>query len=69
MDQGTPFMSKLISDLCCLLQVHLHTSVYHLHTDGLVECYNQMLKQMLWKVVTEGGRDWDLLLTYILFAI
>ncbi|XP_053092650.1 uncharacterized protein LOC128318789 [Pangasianodon hypophthalmus] len=40
-DQGTPFMSKLMTDLCRLLQVkHLRTSVYHPQTDGLVERFN-----------------------------
>lgn len=35
-DQGTPFMSWLMADLCCLLKVkQLRTSVYHPQTDGL----------------------------------
>ncbi|XP_053486641.1 uncharacterized protein LOC128611284 [Ictalurus furcatus] len=47
-DQGTPFVSKLMADLCRLLQVkHLRTSVYHPQTDGLVERFNQTLKRML----------------------
>lgn len=37
-DQGTPFVSKLMGDLCQLLQVKpLWTSVYHPQTDGLVQ--------------------------------
>lgn len=68
-DQGTPFMSKLMNDLCLLLQVHhLHTSVYHPQTNRLMERYNQTLKRMLPKAVTEKGWYWDLLLSYILFA-
>lgn len=40
-DQGTPFTSKLMSDLCRLLQVkHLRTSVYHSQMNGLVERFN-----------------------------
>lgn len=47
-----------MADLCQLLQgSHLKTSVYHLQTDGLVECFNQTLKQMLKRVVTDGGLD------------
>ncbi len=47
-DQGTPFMSRLMADLCALLRVkQLRTSVYHPQTDGLVERFNQTLKQML----------------------
>ncbi|KAG6935298.1 hypothetical protein G0U57_015137, partial [Chelydra serpentina] len=41
-DQGTPFMSKLMKDLCSLLHVQaLRTSVYHPQTDGLVERFNR----------------------------
>lgn len=69
-DQGTPFMSRLMADLCHLLKVkQLRTSVYHPQTDGLVERFNQTLKQILWRVVAENGRDWDLMLPYVLFGI
>lgn len=47
-DQGMPFVPKLMIDLCRLLQdKHLKTSVYHPQTDGLVERFNQTLKRML----------------------
>ncbi|XP_026116332.1 uncharacterized protein LOC113094960 [Carassius auratus] len=69
-DQGTPFMSQLMAELCQLLKVkQLRTSVYHPQTDGLVERFNQTLKQMLRRVVAEDGRDWDLMLPYVLFGI
>lgn len=69
-DQGTPFMSRLMADLCKLLQVkQLRTSVYHPQTDGLVERFNQTLKRMLRRVVVEDGRDWDLMLPYVLFGV
>lgn len=68
-DQGTPFMSLLMVDLCHLLKVkQLRTSVYHPQTDGLVERFNQTLKQML-RLVAVDGRDWDLMLPYVLFGI
>ncbi|XP_053092893.1 uncharacterized protein LOC128318860 [Pangasianodon hypophthalmus] len=52
------------------LQVtHLRTSVYHPQTDGLVERFNQPLKKMIRWVVDKEGRNWDLLLTYELFAV
>ncbi|KAL1279405.1 hypothetical protein QQF64_026078 [Cirrhinus molitorella] len=55
-DQGTPFMSRLIADMCRLLVVkQLRTSVYHPQTDGLVERFNQTLKQMLRRVAAEDG--------------
>ncbi len=69
-DQGTPFMSRLMADLCTLLKVkQLRTSVYHPQTDGLVERFNQTLKQMLRRVVAEDKQDWDLMLPYVLFGI
>ncbi|KAL0148818.1 hypothetical protein M9458_055827 [Cirrhinus mrigala] len=69
-DQGTPFMSRLMADLCRLLKVkQVRTSVYHPQTDGLVERFNQTLKQMLRRVTTEDKKDWDLLLPYVLFGV
>ncbi|KAL1256534.1 hypothetical protein QQF64_012079 [Cirrhinus molitorella] len=57
-DQGTPFMSRLMADLFRLLRVkQLRTTVYHPQTDGLVERFNQTLKQMLRRVVVEDKRD------------
>ncbi len=69
-DQGTPFMSQLMADLCRSLKVkQLRTTVYHPQTDGLIERFNQTLKQMLRHVVAEDSRDWDLMLPYVLFGI
>ncbi|KAL0173155.1 hypothetical protein M9458_033466, partial [Cirrhinus mrigala] len=69
-DQGTPFMSRLMADLCRLLKVkQVRTSVYHPQTDGLVERFNQTLKQMLRRVAAKDKKDWDLLLPYVLFGI
>lgn len=57
-NQGTPFMSWLMADLCLLLQVkQLCTSVYHPQSDGLVEHFNQKLKRMQLRVVAEDGCD------------
>uniref|UniRef100_K7G546 ribonuclease H n=1 Tax=Pelodiscus sinensis TaxID=13735 RepID=K7G546_PELSI len=69
-DQGTPFVSKLMKDLCTLLRIRaLRTSVYHPQTDGLVERFNRTLKSMLKKVVSRDGKDWDMLLPYLMFAV
>ena len=55
-DQGTPFMSRFMADLCKMWQVkQLRTSVYHPQTDGLVERFNLTLKSMLRKVIDKGG--------------
>uniref|UniRef100_A0A674CNJ5 Gypsy retrotransposon integrase-like protein 1 n=1 Tax=Salmo trutta TaxID=8032 RepID=A0A674CNJ5_SALTR len=69
-DQGTPFMSRLMADLCKLWQVkQLRTSVYHPQTDGLVERFNRTLKSMLRKVIDKDGKNWDCMLPYLMFAI
>ena len=69
-EQGTPFMSKIMKDLCTLMKVRqLRTSVYHPQTDGLVERFNQTLKKMLKKVMEADGRNWDQLLPFLLFSI
>ena len=39
----------------------------HFQTDGLVKRFNQTLKAMLRRTVTEEGKDWDKLLPYPLF--
>lgn len=36
--------------------------------DGLVEIFNQTLKNMLRKTATEEGKDWDKLIPFFLFA-
>lgn len=69
-DQGTCFMSRVMSSLYRWLKVkRIRTSVYHPQTDGLVERFNQTLKKMLKKLVEVDGRDWDQLIPYVLFAI
>uniref|UniRef100_A0A9J7YZE9 Integrase catalytic domain-containing protein n=1 Tax=Cyprinus carpio carpio TaxID=630221 RepID=A0A9J7YZE9_CYPCA len=69
-DQGTPFMSRLMADLCRLLWVkQLRTTVYYPQTDGLVERFNQTLKQMLRQVFVEDKCDWGLMIPYIHFGI
>lgn len=60
---------------CMLVQVHkllgirrVRTIPYHPQTDSLVERFNQTLKGMLKKFVSETGKDWDKWLLYLLFA-
>ena len=68
-DQGSNFMSKLLKQVYKLLGIKgIRTTPYHPQTDGLVERFNQTLKQMLRKFVNETGTDWDQWLPYLLFA-
>ncbi|XP_035998471.1 uncharacterized protein LOC118564417 [Fundulus heteroclitus] len=68
-DCGTNFLSKLLQQVYKLLGIKgLKTTPYHPQTDGLVERYNQTLKNMLRKFVSDTGADWDQWLPYLLFA-
>lgn len=56
--------------VCQLLQVkQIQTTMYHLQTDGLVERFIQTLKGMLCQIVDKDGRNSDLFLPCVLFAI
>ena len=62
-------MSKLLKQAYSLLGIkRLRTTPYNPQTDGLTERFNQTLKQMLKKFVSETGTDWDNWLPYVLFA-
>ena len=68
-DQGSNFTSHLLVELYRLLHVHpIRTSPYHPQTDGLVERFSKTLKETLRKTVTDGGKDWDRMIPYLLFA-
>ena len=71
-DQGTNFTSQLLVELYRLLNVHgIRTTLYHPQTDardGLVERFNQTLKAMLRRTVTEERKDCNKHLPYLLFA-
>ncbi|XP_039525008.1 uncharacterized protein LOC120477466 [Pimephales promelas] len=68
-DQGPNFMSHTLHQVYQLLGIkRVRTTPYHPQTDGLVERFNQTLKAMLKKFVSETGRDWDKWLPFLLFA-
>lgn len=68
-DQGTNFMSSLISELCKMLKVRkMSTTSYHPQANGLVERFNGTLKQMLKAYAVVEPLKWDVHLPYVLFA-
>lgn len=68
-DQGTNFTSRLLQLFHKQLGITaMKTTPYHPQTDGLVERFNQTLKRMLQKFVSDTGREWDQWLPFLLFA-
>lgn len=68
-DQGTNFTSRLMGQLQRELGITaLKTTPYHPETDGLTERFNQTIKRMLKKFVSDTGKDWDKWLPFLLFA-
>ncbi|XP_069502965.1 uncharacterized protein [Ambystoma mexicanum] len=69
-DRGTNFMSSVMKQVCDTLKIeHLKTAVYHPQTDGLVERYNQTIKQMIRKTTSPEDKDWDRILPWILMTL
>ena len=68
-DRAAEFLSEVLQETAELLGLNqLPTSGGHPQTDGLVERFNRTLKQMLAKVVSKNGRDWDKQLGPVLLA-
>jgi len=62
-DRAAEFLLDVLQETAKLMGLEqLLTSGGHPQTDGLVERFNRSLKQMLTKLVSKGGRDWDELL-------
>jgi len=68
-DMGAQFESKLIHEICKLLQIHkTHTTPYHPQSDGLVERLNRTIQSMLATIVDESGGEWEEHLSKVCFA-
>ena len=67
-DQGSVFTSKLMKQLCGILEIkHLKSSPYHPQSNGCLERWHSTLKSALRKH-PDKHNDWDRLVKYILFA-
>jgi hypothetical protein len=59
-DQGSQFFSRFWEQLHASLRTHLvHSSAYHLQTDGQIERVNQILEYMLRACVMKNQDSWD----------
>ncbi|CAG2256470.1 unnamed protein product [Mytilus edulis] len=68
-DCGGEFNSKITAELMKNYGIrHITTSPYHPQANGLVENFNQTIKNMINKVVVDNGSDWDMRLGKVLFA-
>ncbi len=68
-DQAADFESKLIDEICLLLQVRKsRTSPYRPQSHGLVEHFNRSLQAMLGTLVSRHQDDWDDHLPYYMLA-
>ena len=68
-NQGTQFTSEITKHVSTLLSIkQVTTSPYHPATNGLVERFNGILKQMLKRMCAECPSDWDRYIEPLLFA-
>jgi transposase InsO family protein len=68
-DRGTEFCREVAEEVFKYLAIHhVTTTPYRPQTNGLTECFNKTLVDMM-SMYTEGGQsDWDTWLPYVLFA-
>lgn len=68
-DNGKPFVSKLIQQVCKNFSIiHKTTTPYNPQSNGLIERFNRTLGQILQKRTKEEKDDWDSYLPAALFA-
>jgi transposase InsO family protein len=59
-DRGSQFVARFWEQLHVSLRIHMvHSSAYHLQTDGQTERVNQILEDMLRACVLEHQGSWD----------
>ena len=69
MDQGQNFESKLMAEVCELLEIKkTRTTAYHPQSDGMVERFTQTLEAHLSKLADHNQLDWDWHLLFLMVA-
>lgn len=69
-DHGPSFTAAVIKELCIILGIKkLFTTPYHPQSNGLVERSNSTILSTLRSYVDDFGKDWDLHLPSVRFAI
>ena len=68
-DQGTSFCSKLMTEVCTLLNIEkARTSPYHPQGNGQVERYIRVLSDVISKYHSENPREWESIPPYVEFV-
>ena len=68
-DQGSNFMSGLFQQVMFQLGIRwIKSTAYHPQTQGALECFHQMLKNMMKAYCTAERKDWDEGILLLLFA-
>jgi len=68
-DQGSQFMSKLMSDLCQRLEIaQIPTTPYHQQTNGLTERFIGTMQSMINSLEPEQKENWDRYIPLFLFS-
>lgn len=68
-DLGTNFQSKLLKQICNLLQIkQLRTVAYKPSTNGGAERFMRTMGELIRVTTTKDPADWDLMLPYIQFS-
>ena len=68
-DQGTYFLNEFFEEMTDKFRKdHMMTTPYHPQINGQTEHVNGVLVNILWKIVLDSKRDWDVKLTATLWA-
>jgi transposase InsO family protein len=68
-DQGTHFTREILQVLTKSLDIsQIFVSPYHPQTNGLTECLNQAIKQMIVPFVNPLHLEWDIVLPFVVHA-